>query len=1690
MLPVKEIQHTVDGPASSGDAVKPDNSPSLDSEPVQEDIQSKLRSIWAKVLHDDPANFTGDDVFFEVGGDSITAQHLIDAAAKDGIRLTMEQIFMHATLEDMAEIAQMTVPLPELPALEVDCNSADQDHLDTAASQLHLPAGSIEAAYDLTPMQESLLVEEEERPNSYTRQFVFRVRPNCDLDHLRHAWTETIRASPVLRTRFFHVEGQGKQQVVFRDDAEIVAWTTFHSSLAAFLKQDARSPMLVGDRFFRYSIIQDSEAGDTHFVWTVSHALCDGHSVVEILSDVARQFQGQEVPVRPPFHLFVQSSAVKPEPIHERHFWTRALSDVHPKPYPTLPQHLEFRPNPSATLEHCITLDQLPPFGVTKSLLLRTAWAILLSHYTGNEEVVFGVINNGRSSVVADVSLITGPTINLVPCALGVDPKQPVSVLLSRVRLQAAEMMPFEHSGLSRIRKFLSSGSSQHPTAIDLQSLLVVHHASFTDTIAPWMQKLGLQYRDNLGKKEQHSFPLVLTFVLSNKSTDATRILLRIEHDDRVISSPQVLHLAHHLQAILTQLSHATQDTLVESINPLSDHDLHQISVWNASTPPGEETCLHHLFERQARHSPDAIAVCSVERSLTYAEVNAYASALSMQLVELSVRPEVFVGVCFEKSIWTVVAILAVLKAGGAYVPIDPAHPPSRIQEIIQTVGIRVVLASPTGRNILERLIGPEELSIVQVRDGCTPRLYVEPPSVANPSNTAYLLFTSGSTGKPKGILMPHRAICTSILHHGPAFGAGPHWRTLQFCAHTFDLSVAEFFTTLSFGGCVCIPSEEDRTENLAGAITSLAANTLIVVPTVANLLFPEEVPTLKTLILSGEPIPKESITRWADHVDLTCAYGPSETAVWCSGNINVSSEANHADVGHSIGGTMWVVDADDHGTLAAVGCIGEIAISGAIVGSGYFGDQDTTDAAFVMAPEWIRNLTGDTMLYRSGDLGRYNPDGSFQVVGRRDTQVKLRGLRIELGEIENRLTQGGVVAAALAFLPPIGPAAGRIVAVVSQAKSNLHQDAAAAPTTQGRADIIAHRPRGSSDELVARLKQRLRSTLPDYMVPSIWIVLERMPLLISGKIDRKSLKIWVQEMSANIYNDVVGSEQDGADGAAVVPGSLADQLRQLWADVLPLSADDITLSTSFFAAGGDSIAAIQIVSQARRTLPDLRLSARAIINAKTLGNLATLLEDEEHQRREQQQQQKHNAPSVSLQNLTPGSGLGLLAPYQSLVASRLAAKPTTAKIQIQDAYALSPFQREVVRARDTNPAVLLMSWRMELWSLTHESLSLPRLVWAWRSVVARFPVLRSIFLKDAPKRLGLPVMQVLLSRNAAADASVLVSESSAGDPEPVFDDLVVPPVDDSFLPHRAHVIRHGERTYLQVEMDHLLIDGWSLGLIKKALLEAYETESTYSGVTSSYKAFIAAQTAPERVLADDEYWACRLHDLSPSLLSAALPEPDPASRQHKRIRKTLIPLPSISAASLIPYGAARGVTSASLFSAAWAQTLSHFTGRDDVAYEFIVSGRDEDIGGNSATSAWDLVGCCINVLVHRVQVDTDLAGLGSRIQEASDEGVRRQSSNIREVAQKATSAKLFDTAINFQRRAAAVENEMHTLRVDDDLKRSVDPWHFDVLVRVLEITDDNTFRLSLEFFGQDYSPEAMQKVGEHWWHIVRNVTI
>lgn len=1608
------------------------------SAPGHEILREIVRTLWAEVLNSDSDSFEDDDIFFEVGGDSIRAQQLIAAAKKQGLSLTMENIFLNVSLEEMSKAIQVSTYETDGAGEEESAinpfsllktgNKSREETLAAIATKLNLSQQHIENAYPCSPMQESLLSELEGSSNLYVRQFVFHFNQDLVVDRLRHAWDETIAANPILRTRICYLnKSVGYTQAVMNETYE---WEVKTGALADFLAADAGTQMLTGAKFFRYTVIidQDDKVEQRHFVWTVHHALCDGISVIEVLDEVARRLKGVAVEPRQPFDAFIKSAILDVDASQEQKFWKQIFEDQNPTPYPVLPQTPQFQASPSKVHQSILKMNpKNHSLGLTNALLLRATWAILLSYYTGTLDVVFGTINNGRSfSIPGGVASMIGPAISLAPISLKVDPQETIKSFLSAVRVQYAEMMRFEHTGISKMRYYLADELS---TIMDFQTMLVIDPQPFEEAIAASMQTIGLQYNDSLGKREEHPNPLVLTCTIDNE----TDILLTVQYDDRVLAKSQVENLAHHFQALLTCLTHASPDALLGSLSPLSENDTMQIKKWNSFTPLTEEICVHNLFQRQVQEHPNAIAVCTVDQSFTYMEVDNFSSALATQLIHTGVIPGQYVGVCFEKSIWTVVAILAVFKSGAVYVPIEPDHPESRIKEVIIAAGIEAVLASPHGATVLaglcEKVITVEKAPV---------RVDIDLPTVS-PSSTAYLLFTSGSTGKPKGILMPHSGICTSIIHHGRAFGASPNWRTLQFGAHTFDLSIAEFFTTLAFGGCICVPSQAERLNNLAGAITALKANTLMVVPTVANLLFPSDVPMLKTIILAGEPITKETIMRWADHVDLTTAYGPSETAVYCSGSVKVSANAHPAHIGPAIGGTMWITSPDNHHELAAIGCVGEIVISGGLLGGGYFGDEAGTDAAFVPTPQWMRELDPESpfdKIYRSGDLAKYNADGTMHIVGRRDTQVKLRGFRIELGEIENQVMASRLVAAAISILPANGPCTKQIVVVLSLHKSVLVGD---------RANAIAlsedrHSPQTTGT--IDRLRDRLSALLPDYMMPTVWVVLESMPLLISGKVDRKAIKQWVDSMEDPTFQGLVEPQSTTGD-SGILPGSVAHSLRNLWSDVLTVPADQLGLRTSFFAVGGDSIAAIQIVARARQ-LGLAAVTVQGIIGAKTLGNLAKLVEQSTGDAALQ-------SPS-SLAGIKRKSTAEILEPYQDILKKKLQGTPS---VTVLDAYELAPFQRELLRQRKLNPAVFVLSWHMEVASRTEQPISLSKLVRAWERVVQKFPILHSVFLADGT----LEPIQVVLG-NAKPEISTF--SLPLGQADLTFETLGVTALDECFLPHRALFSQRGGRFFIHIELDHLVFDGWSLKLIKAALLTAYEADDAYTleeKEVPTYKSFVEAHQQQDRAEEDLRYWTDILRDQQSSLLS--LPPSPYLSNLPLSSKKTVFYLPDIPAKALTDFGVANGITPASVIDAAWAQTLSAFLGSSNIGFEYVISGRDEDVPG-----VFEIVGPLINVLAYHLQDVSaaksveGLASLARRMQGQRAQDGLHSSINIRTVAEAVKQEPLFNTGVNFQKRPTTVRAE--TLSVDDDIEKSSDPWHVSRRHAMLKITDIYTDHLPL----------------------------
>ena len=524
--------------------------------------------------------------------------------------------------------------------------------------------------------------------------------------------------------------------------------------------------------------------------------------------------------------------------------------------------------------------------------------------------------------------------------------------------------------------------------------------------------------------------------------------------------------------------------------------------------------------------TPNEEAVCAWDGSFTYRQVSELSDRLGAHLRDSGVGPGVLVPLCFDKSKWYPVANLAVLKAGGACTAIDPTHPSERIRSILDATRATVVITEPK----YEKLFSGAQLVVVAIPRAIHAFASVLDkgiPRRAKLHDTAFVVFTSGSTGVPKGILQSHASYASSIAATTPVFTAPsrPRRRHLQFAAHTFDNCLSDMFVTLSTGGCVCIPSEQQRLDDLEGAIQAMRVNQAELTPTVAGLLRPDKVAaTLDTLALTGENATPAVIEAWAGKVDrLLNIYGPAEATILTTVKDNLSRNTHPLDIGRPVGGHAWIVDPHDADRLVPLGSIGELLLEGPYVSDGYLGQSKKTSLAFIQPPKWAVSLRhvlhGSGRFYRTGDLARYNPDGSIRLIGRNDTQIKLRGQRVELAGIEHHISGSEQVRHAAVVFPSSGPWRKSLVAVVVLSQSSPAPGPSPSPSSSVRPPprirlVEADSQTSTVQRQVKRLREDLGSHLPIYMQPSMWLVVESIPLLSSGKLDRKLLKAFVESMS------------------------------------------------------------------------------------------------------------------------------------------------------------------------------------------------------------------------------------------------------------------------------------------------------------------------------------------------------------------------------------------------------------------------------------------------------------------------------------------------------------------------------------------------------------------------------------------------
>ncbi|KAJ6025028.1 AMP-dependent synthetase/ligase [Penicillium herquei] len=526
-----------------------------------------------------------------------------------------------------------------------------------------------------------------------------------------------------------------------------------------------------------------------------------------------------------------------------------------------------------------------------------------------------------------------------------------------------------------------------------------------------------------------------------------------------------------------------------------------------ASSPP-RDALLHALCLTHAISTPDAPAVRSWDGDLTYRELNDHVTRLSHWLFNQGVGPGIFVACAFYKSTWTIVARLAVLMAGGAYICVDAHDPPVYLDSVLERTKIKIILTSVGFADVFNEKVDIRfEVSATSLQT--LPYESCAPCSPVTASDPCVVLFTSGSTGTPKGIVQEHRSYTSALTEYIRVTKMGPHTRMFQFDAYAFDISNNDLLAPLIAGGCCCVPTTSLTMEALMTDFADLQANMMFVTPSVAIDIDPDRVPTLKVMCIGGEPASDAVLSKWLHRVQLINQYGMGEAASICAFNAEV--QIGHGSViGRPACGALWIVNPDNTDQLMPVGAIGEILVEGPHIARGYLDPVSGQSDSFLDTPPlWMTQMHPGRQrdrLYRSGDLGRYfGYNGAVELIGRKDSMLKLDGARIEAGQVEHVLNRHLLAGdTAVVDVPGTVDGVSDPILVIFLFLARSHGNSAS-----GAMESIKFQPvmtNMAAYPLTKVLRDAVQQSLPSHYLPSLFLLIDRVPRTKSKKIDRRKL--------------------------------------------------------------------------------------------------------------------------------------------------------------------------------------------------------------------------------------------------------------------------------------------------------------------------------------------------------------------------------------------------------------------------------------------------------------------------------------------------------------------------------------------------------------------------------------------------------
>ncbi|KPH97142.1 amino acid adenylation domain protein [Actinobacteria bacterium OK074] len=1051
----------------------------------------------------------------------------------------------------------------------------------------------IEDVWPLAPLQEGLLFHaeyEDEGGDVYNRQMCFDLEGECDAGALRAAAVTLLRRHPNLRSGFLTMGASGPVQVVAEDVT--VPWREVDVSGGSAEACEERARAVAEEEYrsrfdmarpplVRFVLLRLGERRH-RLVMTNHHILWDGWSLPLLVRELVALYErgGDDAGLPPAasYRSYVEWLA-RQDRDAALTAWREALEGLS-APSLLAPGHEVARSVVRRGLvTHRFSEDLSSRLGawarargVTVNTVMQMCWALLLSGMTGREDVVFGVTVSGRPAELAGVDSMVGLFINTLPLRVRLRADEPVTELAARIQSEQAALLPHQHLGLSHIQQLADTETNG-----DLFDTVMVFqnypHARREHSAS------AVKFTVATTGGDSPHYSLALTVV------PGSAVVLRLDYRADLFDEPTVEGLAARLERLLEQAV-ADPRARAGQLDLLGEDERRLLlTERTGSADQLPDGSWLELFQAQVERTPDAVALVGPDEEegpLTYRELDERANRLAHWLIGRAVGPEDTVAIAVPRGVGMMVATFAVLKAGAAYLPIDPDHPADRITYMLEDVrpGLALVTAAtadalPAVGGVTVAVIDEPSMTDTLATLPATRPTDADRTSPLRDFHPAYVIFTSGSTGGPKGVVVPHRGLVNYVSWLQRTCRLTPDDRVLLKTPVTFDGSVIELFWPLTVGARLVLarPGGHQDAHYITEVIATEQVTCVQFVPSMLDVFVDEPAAarctSLRQVLCGGEALPQgvvDRVTRLLP-VEVYNLYGPTEVTVDATGGRVFAGADDGVPIGRPVANTrLYVVDTALR--LVPAGATGELYVAGAGLARGYAGRAGLTAGRFVACPF----EPGGARMYRTGDVVRRRPDGQLEYLGRADDQVKIRGFRIEPGEIEAVLLSHPGVRQTAVVVREDQPGSGRsLVAYLVPA------------TPAGEGAQTANLDTASVRDFAMR-------ALPDYMVPTAFVVLKTLPLTANGKLDRRALP--------------------APDSAALVtlrpPRTPQEEvLCGVFAELLGLPR--VGVDDDFFTLGGQSLLVMRLVARTRSLL-GAELSARDVFKAPTVAGLVRLL--------------------------------------------------------------------------------------------------------------------------------------------------------------------------------------------------------------------------------------------------------------------------------------------------------------------------------------------------------------------------------------------------------------------------------------------------------------------------------------------------